>query len=98
MAGTSPVTTKALVRRAVAEPFPTSKAYPCVNANDSIFHNVKVWSRRGERMPLNHGGAHMFQLLTVIGVIFLLGFCAGYGTRALNSQRRRMHSLMHGLH
>jgi hypothetical protein len=39
----------------------------------------------------------MFQLLTVIGVIFLLGFCAGYGTRALNSQRRRMHSQMHGL-
>ncbi len=39
----------------------------------------------------------MLPLLTVIVVIFLLGFCAGYGTRALNSQRRRIHSQMHGL-
>jgi len=39
----------------------------------------------------------MFQLLAVMGVIFLFGFCAGYGIRALNSQRKRMHSLMHGL-
>ena len=39
----------------------------------------------------------MFQLLTVIVVIFLLGFFAGYATRALNSQRRRLHSQMHSL-
>jgi hypothetical protein len=35
----------------------------------------------------------MFHLLTITLVIFSLGFVAGYGTRALNSQRRRMHSL-----
>jgi hypothetical protein len=35
----------------------------------------------------------MFQLLAVIIVIFSVGFFLGYGTRALNSQRRRMHSL-----
>jgi hypothetical protein len=39
----------------------------------------------------------MLQLLAVIGVTFSLGFFAGYGTRALNSQRRRLHSQMHGL-
>jgi len=35
----------------------------------------------------------LLALLTIIVAIFSLGFFAGYGTRALNSQRRRMHSL-----
>jgi hypothetical protein len=32
-------------------------------------------------------------LLTIIVAIFSLGFFAGYGTRSLNSQRRRTRSL-----
>jgi len=35
----------------------------------------------------------MLMLFAVIVAVFSLGFCTGYGTRALNSQRRRMRSV-----
>jgi hypothetical protein len=37
----------------------------------------------------------MLELLAVMVVIFSLGFFAGFGTRDLNSRRRRLHSQMH---
>jgi hypothetical protein len=41
---------------------------------------------------INYGGDYMIQLLAIALPIFSLGFCAGYGVRALNSQLRRLHS------